>query len=248
MQRTFNYTQRRKIEKKEAQFSFEKDSLDSPVFNAHFSLDTTLYPSEAVIYVEAYYKETRQRFDYGSVANIQPPKSRVLDKLDLTGPIKFRVLIVDERESHGLLLASGDDFRADDSDDDDRSSILPVRKRDLGQLTWKVEFETGSMPELCVNNAIPDVIEKVKSDPVFQSLILPSALKQVLVYYLWNEEDEDNDNYQQWLSFAEMLADKKPSTVDVIELLTWVDEVVENFSSRFDLTDRLMHSMRGEGV
>ena len=75
-----------------------------------------------------------------------------------------------------MLLARGDQFRADTGDDEDnKSSILAVRKYDMGQVSWRIYIEPGAAPELHLNSHINGVIEKMKSDPQFQALILPAA-------------------------------------------------------------------------
>jgi hypothetical protein len=246
MQRTLNYTGRTKIEQKQALFSFRDNGDGPPEFDVVFTIDPDEYPENASLYVEAYYKETRQRFDFGTVANIRPPQERVLDEIDLSGPTLFRVLIVDDSGRHGMLLASGDQFRADAGKDEDKDSLISVRKYDLGQLTWKVHFESGMAPELHVNSRISGAIEKVRSDPTFQSLIFPAMLKEVLTYYLWNEEDEEGSEHcSRWMAFASLFAEERPNGEDPLEMLQWVEEVVREFSERFELTDMLMTTERG---
>ncbi|MYM63837.1 hypothetical protein [Pseudomaricurvus sp. HS19] len=246
MQRTFNYTGRRRIEQDEALFSFYGPE-DFPSFNVEFRLKEKEFPDEAKIYVEAYYKETRQRYDFGTVGRISPPKDRALSEIDLSGSTLFRVLIVDESGSNGLLLASGHSFRGDQDPDDDQSrdSLLAVVKKPLGQVVWRVEFETGGMPELCLNNNIPNAIDKMKSDPYFQTLILPAALKQILMYFLWND-DEDSEASDKWLGFANYFGGTKPETKDPSEIMIWVDEIVSEFSKKFDLNDRLVAVIKEE--
>jgi hypothetical protein len=248
VQRTLNFTGRKKIEQKQAVFSLTERPGIAPEFNVVFSISSDDFPPDASIYVEAYHKETRQRFCFGTVAKITPPPNRMLNELDLTGPVMFRVLIVDESGRHGMLLGMGDQFRADErKDDQDRPSILSVRKYPLGQLSWKVYFERGAAPELHLNNQIPNVIERMRTDPIFQSLVLPAALREILIYYAWNDDDaEGNEHCERWMGFASMFADEKPATSDPADFFEWVDEVVTGFSEQFHLTDMLMNTERGD--
>jgi hypothetical protein len=245
MQRTLNYTERKRIEQKQAQFSFSDKDTEVPEFDVTFNIDGSAYPENAALYVEAYHKETRQRFSFGTVVKIVPPTNRMLDQLDLSGPILFRVIVVDEAGKNGLLLASGEGFRADaNEDEDNKSSILTVVSRPLHQVPWKVDFDTGGPPELCLNNTIPNAIEKMRTDSIFQSLILPAALRQVLTFYMWNE-DEESEVSERWISFAALFADK-PEGSDPIQTMDWIDEVVEGFAAKFDLCDRLNNELRGD--
>jgi hypothetical protein len=248
MQRTLNYTGRSKIEKQHALFSFGESNGRAPVFNVEFNIDADDYAENASVYVEAYHKETRQRFDFGTIEKIKPPVDRRLDQIDLSGPTFFRVLIVDESGRHGMLLASGDQFRADTGDDEEnKSSILAVRKYPMGQVSWRVYIAPGTAPELHLNSQINSAIEKMKSDPEFQALILPAAFRAVLTYYLWNDEDADgNEHYARWMAFASMFAEEKPDSNDPADLLRWIDEVVTSFSERFNLNDMLVNSERGD--
>ena len=177
------------------------------------------------------------------MSNITPPSSAKIDQLDLSSPTLFDILLVDESGVHGQILASGSGFRAEgDSNNDSKSSLLPVIARPLGQLTWKVEMDTGmeSKPELILNSEIPDAISKIRNDPHFQALILPAALREILIYFLWDDDDiEDNEVRKYWMEFGTILGGEIPVTKDASELFTWVDKVVDGFCERFSLCDLL---------
>lgn len=247
MQRTFNYTSRKKIERIEAIFSLSEEVV--PEFDVDLRLaDIEQYPDDASLYVEAHYKETRQRFSFGKISKITPPSDRKLTEIDLSGTVQFDLLIVDETSKRGLLLARGERFTAgdDSKEDSKRSGIFDVLTRPLDQLAWKIDIENGQKPQLILNNHIPDAMSRIRSDAIFQSLILPSALKQVLTYYLWNEEDEEGDeNFQIWLQLGEFYGEEKPESSDPAELLLWIDKVVGNFAKQFDLSDRLVNHLIG---
>ena len=248
MQRTINHTGRRKIEVKELQINMQEKETGVPVFDVDFSLNRQNLPDSASIYIEAYQRNTLQRFSFGTVGEIQKPENRELDLLDLTSPTLFRIRIVDETEHIGRLIASAQRLKPEgENDEDQRSSLLVVRSRPLGQQTWKIEFDTGSKPELCINSRIPDAIGQLKSNPQFQSLILPGAFRQVLMFFLWNEDDEvEGGAAEQWMSFAEHIAYERPQGNDPLELTNWVDDVVERFSEAFELCDILLHKLEDE--
>lgn len=243
MQRTINHTGRRKVEAKELQIRLESTGDSSPVFDVDFSLDTSSLPDDAAIYIEAYQRNTLQRFDFGTVSRIAKPKERVLDQLDLSSPALFRIRIVDESEHIGRLVASAEGLRpVGDDAEDQHASLLSVRARPLGEVTWKIEFETGGKPELCINSKIPSAIEQLKSNPQFQSLILPAAFRQVLLCFLW-DDPEENPEADKWIRFAEHIATERPQGSDPATLISWVDDVVERFSVRFNLCSMLITRM-----
>lgn len=247
MQRTINYTGRRKVELKELQIFMYESESGIPSFDVDFSLNRDKLPDEAAIYIEAYQRNTLQRFHFGTVSQIRKPENRELAQLDLTSPTLFRIRIVDETEHLGRLVASAESLRPEgENDEDQRSSLLVVHSRPLGQQTWKVEVATGGKPELCINSRIPDAIGQLKSNPQFQSLILPAAFRQVLTFLLWNDDIEEGGVSEQWMIFAEHIAYEKPQTDDPSELMKWVDDVVERFSESFELCDILLHKMESE--
>lgn len=244
MQRTINHTGRRKIESKEIQINMSEQENGVPVFDVDFSLNREKLPDKGSIYIEAYQRNTLQRFHFGTVGEIQKPENRTLDQLDLTSPALFRIRIVDETEHLGRLIASAERLTPEgESEEDQRSSLLVVRSRPLGQQTWKVVIDTGGKPELCINNRIPDAIGQLKNNPQFQSLILPAALRQVLMYFLWNEDDEEGSIAEEWITFAEHIADERPQVNDPLQLSNWIDDVVERFSDSFELCDLLLHKL-----
>lgn len=245
MQRTINHTGRRKIEAKELQINMQEQSNGIPAFDVDFSLNRDKLPDNASIYIEAYQRNTLQRFNFGTVSEIRKPENRELDQLDLSSPALFRIRIVDETENLGRLIASAEKLKPEgDNDEDQRSSLLVVRCRNLEQQTWKIDFETGGKPELCINSRIPDAIGQLKNNPLFQSLILPGAFRQVLMFFLWNDDDEDEGGIaEEWMTFAEHIAYERPEGKDPLQLTLWVDDVVTRFSETFVLCDILLHKL-----
>jgi len=246
MQRTINHTGRRKIVANELQIQLQDYEQDNLIFDVDFKLDKNKLPEDALIYIEAYYKNTLQRFHYGTVGQIKVPDDRKLNQIDLSGPTLFRVHIVDESENLGRLVASAERLRPEgEEDEDQRSSLLTVKSRPLGEETWRIEFATGGKPELCINNKIPDAIGQIKNNPLFQTLILPAALRQVLMFYIWNDNVEEGSIAEEWLHFAEHIASEKPQDEDPSVLMIWIDEVVERFSKSFELCKMLQNKMEG---
>jgi len=244
MQRTINHTGRRKIDAKELQINIQEQENGVPVFDVDFSLNREKLSDNASIYIEAYQRNTLQRFEFGTVGEILKPENRELDQLDLTSLALFRIRIVDETEHLGRLIASAERLKPEgDNDEDQRSSLLVVRSRPLGQQTWKIEFDTGGKPELCINSRIPNAIGQLKNNPQFQSLILPAAFRQVLMFFLWNDDEEEGGVAEQWIVFAEHLAGEKPPENDPLQLVNWIDDVVDRFSEAFELCDILLHKL-----
>jgi hypothetical protein len=245
MQRTINHTGRRKLQRNEVTLKLTERSNEAPVFDIEFELNRDNLPDEAAIYLEAYNGSTQQRFECGSVGDIQIPEDRALDQLDLTGKPLFRVRIVDESSHIGRLLASAQALRAESEDEEQRASLMTLASRPLGQQTWRVNIREADKPELVINSAIPDAIGQLKENVVFQALILPAAFRQVLMFYLWDDEFEEGTPQTQWLALAEHFAGEKPHSKDTAELCEWVDRVVDRFSEQFKLRENLNLKLEG---
>jgi hypothetical protein len=245
--RRINHTGRRRIKTSEVQFELLDNGRAAPSFKAYFDLQTDELPADADLYVEAYHGPTSQRFSYGKVGSLTPPASTVLDRIDLSGPILFRVKVVDNSGRVGQLLAAANALRPTaDENDEDRASLLTFRATDLGQLPWMLAFDDDCKPALCINNRIPEAKNKLVTNPVFQSLILPAAFREILVYILWNREGEEEEGSWQklWIDFANQIAPEDiPESTDQIGLMGWVDDVVREFSTDHEFGTLLIRHM-----
>ncbi len=222
----------------------QSNGENPPSFAVNFSLDDSKLPGDAAIYIEAYARNTLQRFHFGTVEEIVPPDDTGLGELDLSATTLFRIHIVDESEHIGRLIASADKLKPEGEDDEvQKSSLLVVRSRPMGNDTWRLDFATGDKPELCINSRIPNAIGQIKNNPVFQTLILPAALRQVLMFYLWDDNVDEGSMAEHWLNFAEQTASERPQSEDTTDIMNWIDEVVERFSNSFELCDMLLLKM-----
>ena len=244
---TINHTGRRKLNRSEVKISLLERPASPPEFDAQFTFKANSLPSEAAIFIEAYHRNTQQRFSFGTVEAPKPPETTLLNELDLSGPVLFRVRVVDRTENEGQLIASVSGLRAEgDSDEDQRSSLIVVRSVPMGEQIWRISFEDNSKPELLINNRIPDPIGQIKGDHTFQALILPAAFRETLTFFVWNDEIDDDSIQQEWISFAEKLGGDRPASEDANDQLAWIDDVVDAFSSRFRLCEMLVLGMEGE--
>ncbi|MHC8597724.1 hypothetical protein ACYVVU_05460 [Arenicellales bacterium IMCC55707] len=252
MQRTFNYTGRSRIAKEEVLITIDDRGDLPPVFDAEFKFQRN-FPDRCRLYVEAYHRETLQRFDFGTIANPVAPQNRVLDSVDLTGTTLFRVRVVDESGDIGRLIGAADSLRPEGDDDQNRESLMVLKSRDLGSVPWQVELDAGgSKPALLVNNRIPDAINRAKNDPTFYALVMPAVLRQVLTDMALNEdaeEDLDADGTrQQWIQMAEGLNSTIPKSGDREEKLSWVEGVVQAFCQSNEIIDVLVKRIEEESA
>ena len=243
-----NHTGRRKIKHSEVQINIRDGNGSLPDFTASFSITDKKISNDADLYVEAYHKNTSQRFNFGTVGSPIRPQDTTLNQIDLSGPILFRVKAVDNSSHVGRLVASAEGLRSQqDLEDEQRASLMIFKSTpDLGQLPWKISFAGDDKPVLCINSNIREAKEQLLHNPLFQSLILPAAFREVLMFILWDREEEPDDGtwQQDWMNFATLVGPEEPDgEADPFQYHNWIDDVVSEFSKKHELCDLLIKRM-----
>ena len=243
-----NHTGRKNLKRSEVQIRIDDPLVIPSSFTVEFNLDKKDLPANADIYIEAYHRNTLQRYDFGTVANPITPESTVLDQIDLSGPTLFRVKIVDHSEHASRLLALADRLMpSDDNEEEQKASLMIFRTTpELGQLTWKMSYNEANKPVLCINSKIPQGKDQLLHNPFFQSLIIPAAFREVLMYIIWEKDDNgeaDEESWQkQWEDFANDVAPyEMPNEID--QLYGWIDDVVSTFSENHSFCEHLIKRM-----
>lgn len=250
MIRHFNYTKRRRIPSDRIDIRM-KPGGDAASFDATINLADLELPPKARVFVEAHYKSSYQRFDFGTVDQVLPPAERTLDEVDRADAILFRVKVVDTEGTLGRLVAEVDDLSPDDvGNGTDRYCILLVNFVDMGEQLWRLDVGEDR-PMLCVNKLIPGGAAFVKSDPAFVGLVYPEIVRQVLNHILLEEEWAGSDGLsgwrEMWIRFARQLAADEPSAdADEAARAEWIEDVVCAFCERQQLRTRLVDSRTQE--
>lgn len=242
--RHINHTGRKKIKHTEVEIRMVEQGGKPPAFETEFRLNKDKLPADADLFVEAYHRNTSQRFPFGTVAAPIQPDDTTLDQIDLSGPTLFRVKIVDNTQSIGRLIATADRLTPeDDEDEEQRTSLMIIKSMPMGNVTWNIAFNEAHKPVLCINNKIPDAKNQLLYNPFFQSLVLPAAFREVLMFILWNQEDEQTEGSWQhdWMEFSNRLGPEEcPAESDPDILHGWIDDVIRTFSEKHHFCDHLI--------
>lgn len=235
MKRSFNYTGRRDIPSGTVKIRLQRGNPpdELPRFTAELGgLKELGLPEDAQVYVEPYVGATAMRFPFGKVAEITMPDDTTLTDLDTGSSILFRVKIVDETRDPCPIVASANQLRPLNENDplDDRRAILPVRETaDLGEDLWALDNRPDLGPELVINNGIPEFLDRLKSDPLIQGLILPHAFREVLMYMFTSEEIEDDAAWiDAWRDFATEVSGIAPPDFDEETDDDGISDYIEN--------------------
>ncbi|MCP4097097.1 MAG: hypothetical protein GY748_12740 [Planctomycetaceae bacterium] len=240
MKRRINSTGRKRIKREDIEISMLEFVPGQPL-KAKALLDFNDYDfaQSASVVIEAYHRASGQRFDCGTIGALDIPPLLILDEVDRSGSVLFRVKVVDTEISPGMLLASAERIQPRSEDDQSgRKSLFPVYYRDLGQEVWKVEIIPDSRPVLILNNTIPEVKHKLNQNPLVQGFLLPAALRIVLEELVKDADgdgDESESWKEEWKQFCKTelgIADEPPDirgTDD--DRSDWIDRSVKSFTN-----------------
>jgi hypothetical protein len=239
MKRKFNYTGREKLTRDSIKISTNKLDGKSKSISVNINLNEIKYSGDTKIYLDAYHKTDRKRFDFGKINERVIPEDLTIDELSYTDNLMFRLLLIDESGERGKIIAHADRIRADENAD--KKPILPVRFDDLGQQVWKLEFmgDEGG-PILCVNSNIPAVENLVKSDSVFFMFVFPAAIREILTHMIFIDKVENQEEpsvvwHSDWLKYSkivlpnETIPNLEPEEREDDIIISWIDQVVEEF-------------------
>ncbi len=193
--RSINFTGRQKIPRDRINITPKADGT----FDANINLDGMKLAETSEVSLEAWDRFSMMCFDLGTVGNIRTIQNQHLDDIQRKDRIHFSVKVTETGSEHGKILAHYDNIHTVEKEN--RDCILHVKIDDIGDQIWKVHFDEDG-PILYLNNrlAIPNVRELVSKDPVFQSLVFPAIVKEILVRILINESDYDLDDHDDWRS------------------------------------------------
>lgn len=238
MSRRFNYTGRRKLERSSIRILVHEAKGGSPQsFTAEVRIpaDMNLDP-QARVYVEAYIGASAMRFDFGTVAALSPPDDCLLTDIDEGAPVLFRVRVVDESQNVGRLLASANGIRPEGEEDGKhRKSLLPLRSCDLGEEIWQLKYDSDAGFELAVNNRVPDIMERLKSDTTIMGMIYPDVVRQI-ARRIWDADSaipDDAEWLADWKTWLEELHGRPVQVDDEGDVDEVADDMAKNFAIRY---------------
>ena len=251
MLRKLNFTERIRIKPNAVHLALRREG-GVLAFDAMISLDALAVPPDAKVYLDAYYRASSMRFDYGSVGHLRPPEDRRLTAIDSGNVVRFVLKIVGSRTDHGRILAASRVVTVSERDGPGRRvSLLPVNFRDLGEEVWALDFDGASGPVLELNSRIDGIQRMATADPKFFALVYPAAIRQILGEILFVERidpSEDGDEWSTlWIRWGARLAGPPPADADDDFMKReWVDEVARAFCAERSVVERLIGALRRE--
>jgi hypothetical protein len=178
---------------------------------------------------------TSQRFDLGSVATVRRDNIALTD-LDASEPLRFRILV--HEAGSPRLLASAENLRP--RDEAESESLLPMEPAELGQLLWKLDFNTEG-PVLKFNSTVFPNAAGVENYLPFAALVLPEAVRKIVERIVDQPDvlDDEGDPLSPWGNWIDSLAVERPNSVDDEDKEEWCNRVIESFCNRHSFATRL---------
>lgn len=245
MATTINHTGRVGLERKHYRIDLSPANGGAGTFDLALHMDDLSIDGNARVFVEAYIKNIRRRFDFGRVSLLQRPSDTSLAFLPKTGVPQFRVLLVEDADERGKIVAHAKGNLGNAGDGS--GSLLVVESTDLGEIAWTVEIEGDEKPRLCINNRFGNGVDLISNRADFQAFILPAALRIILTSYFEDDQTEDPDTIQgMWWALAEDLGGEFDGQSDTDDFDGWMNSVVSEFSSRHNLASAMQAMLEGE--
>lgn len=250
MIRKFNYTGRKKINRRHVRIDLLRDNSGRRYFNISLRLDNPAFPRNAHVYVEAYHRSGYQRFDFGTIGHRKFPEDRSLRKFSNAAIPLFRVKVVDKTSAHGRILAAVDKIRPERVDDMPmgNQSLLFVEYEDLGSRIWQLDLD-GDWPVLRLNRQADGISLVAGSESKFLSLVYPEVYRQILTRILIHDEHTDpdcDDDWQSlWLKHACRLAGTAGPPIGPKSVQTeWIEKTVDLFCADLSLLEKFNQSIQ----
>ena len=242
MKRTFNYTGRRRIGRKDVSITLRQER-SVWVFDADLRLADHHFPRSAEVWVEAHRKNLWMQWAWGTVSAPRVPADRRLAEFDVPDGVLFRVRVVQPPGTeHHKLLGEADAIpfvKAGEADDRRRHLLEPVPDA-LDQQLWKLNFDSDP-PCLLVNIDAKPTWRVMARSPYFIALVYPEVLRRMLSRVLiddgWTEEDEEGGWPADWVKFAKNLGGlgPVPPPDPRTDRENWIEEAVATFCRRLEI-------------
>jgi|SRR5215216_1534081 len=179
--------------------------------------------------------KTSQRFDMGTVVT-QRRENLLLDEIDTSESLRFRILV--HEEGNTQMAASAENLRP--RDENESESLLPMEPADLGQLLWKLDFNSDG-PVLKFNSAVFPSAAGVENYLPFAALVLPEAVRKIVEKIAEQPDilDDEEEPLSSWGSWIDSFGLDRPHELEEDEKFEWCNRVIEAFCNRHSFAARL---------
>lgn len=242
MKRTFNYTNRRRIDRKHIQIRLVDSTPEGSTIAVTAELADYQFPITAKAFIEARAESAFARRELEHPFAPFWHDQYLIDEFAITDATQFYFRIV-EAESSGRLLGFAEDIRLANPSDliTEHDALLPVWWRDTGQEVWRLEFETSAGPTLYISKALQANFAQFANDPMFVACVVPQAFRRILFFALSEDDAQDVTDpeswFYEWYRWMMSLSELKPLASELEDGIhddrkeDWINETVYGFSN-----------------
>lgn len=257
MKRRINSTDRKKI--KQSDISIVSTEAKN-CFEMKLSLKEYKFLQRANIVVEVTCSRNSKVWRFDKIGQLKDYKNT---DYEVTFPIAlsdvpsqnftFKIKIVDEAEEIGKILGFAKIQYSPRTGLKEQSFFAVDTNVELGDVPWKLDFSNN---DLClhVNEKCGELCEKLSSDPVIQSLLVPTILRMALERAIQcglSSEDEESENDENCalldcLKFGKAIHPENeewPESDDIDERDRWIEGVIDAFCQKFHFLDNLANTL-----
>lgn len=241
----FNFTNRRDVPNDLIKIEDLSTNLQNQLIVRDLDLGSFDFPDNAQVWLSAQRHYLYQRFDLGRPSAPLIGSPFRLDSFDSAGlgGVTFRLMVVDPVDK---ILGSSRTFKIP-TGGRRTTPLLDMRSADIGQEVWQLELDEETGPLLLINSRIQDP-QTVVDNPMFISCVLPFLLKQVAVWILSTEIDDNPGTVPgKWVRFfsglgVELHYEADRSYQDIVAL---ADEAARLFAIGHELLDTYVQYAEG---
>jgi hypothetical protein len=241
--RHLNFTNRSKLTREQANVLIH--SGNPATFEAQLSLSHLPETAGAArVFVEAYHRTTRMRFDFGTVAKIASPPPHELRLTEFADwkNISFRVKVTSVSELPGRIIAWANNIHPRGPVDDPQSDLVRWKDTDLGGLLWDLEFDERG-PVVLIEKTLGHAT--IGQDGCFIASAYPEIFRRALSEAVLADRTSGDDPdhwFTEWsrdyLTAKLRLPPVPQDANDVEQRRDWIEQAVTAFGRQFKVIDQ----------
>ena len=245
-----NFTNRSKLTREQA------NVLVHPGKPATFEavLNLSHLPDSARVFVEAYHRTTRMRFDFGTVGGLKtpPPLELRLTEFPDWKDVSFRVKVTDVTETPGRIIAWANNIHPKGPDDDKQNDLVRWKDADLNGLLWDLMFDEKG-PVVLVEKTVGHAT--VGQEGRFIAVAYPEILRRSLAEALLVDKTTGDDPehwFTAWnkgyLTGKLGLPPVPEDANDIEQRRDWIEQAIAAFGRQFKLVDQWLAASGTKGA
>lgn len=243
MKRTFNYTERQRIDRKNVQIRLVDPTPEGTTIAVSVDISEYLFPDSSKVFIEAREESAFARRELENPFDPFWHDQFLINEFTITDSTKFLFRVV-EAETTGRLLGFAEDIRLENPANTitDRDALLRVKWGPTGQEVWRLDCSDSVFgPTLYISEDLQPHFAQFSSDPMFIGCVVPQAFRRILAFALSEDDEQDIHDtewwFHQWYRWMMSISDMRSvasrldeGRIEDDDRESWINDAVEGFS------------------